>query len=125
MASPSSRSHLDDALVASALAVVAILCAAFRYLPMVDVPQHYAMVSILLHHGDPAYDFARRYTFDFVGRPYATVYWLGAALAYVMPLDVAMHATIILCTLAPFAGALVWLVATERSRVWLLAVIPF
>ena len=23
------------------------------------------------------YDFGRRYTFDFVGRPYATVYWLG------------------------------------------------
>jgi hypothetical protein len=36
-----------------------------------------------------------------------------------------MHVTIITCTLAPFVGAHVWLLATERSRVWLLAVVPF
>ena len=57
-----------------ALAGCAALCLAFRYLPMGDVPQHSAMVSIMLHHGDPAWGFAQRYTFDFLGRPYATVY---------------------------------------------------
>ena len=81
-----------------ALAGCAVLCLAFRYLPMVDVPQHYAMVSIMLHHGDPAWGFAQRYTFDFFGRPYATVYWLGAALGLVMPLGAAMRIVIAACT---------------------------
>ncbi len=123
--SPAKRTDLDDWLVAGALAVVALLCAVFRFLPMVDLPQHYAMVSILRHYHDPTYDFAHRYTFDFLGRPYATVYWLGAALAWVMPLGAAMHAVVIVCTVAPFAGAHAWLRATGRSRGWLLAVIPF
>ena len=123
--SPAKRTDLDDLLVAGALTVVALLCAVFRFLPMVDLPQHYAMVSILRHCHDPAYDFAHRYTFDFLGRPYATVYWLGAALAWVMPLGAAMHAVVIVCTVAPFAGAHAWLRASGRSRSWLLVVIPF
>jgi hypothetical protein len=116
--------RLDDALVACALAVVAGLCASFRYLPMVDLPQHYAMVSILVHHADPAFGFAQRYTFDFVGRPYATVYWLGAGLAHVMPLDAAMRVVVAVCTIAPFAGTHALLAAADRPRVWLLAAIP-
>ena len=51
---------------------------------MVDLPQHYAMVSILLHRADPSWGFAQRYTTDFLHRPYATVYWMGAALGSVM-----------------------------------------
>lgn len=123
--SPAKRPDLDDVLVAAALSAVALLCAVFRYLPMVDLPQHYAMASILRHHADPAYDFAHRYTFDFLGRPYATVYWLGAALAWLMPLGAAMHVVVIVCTLAPFVGAHAWLRVSARPRSWLLAVIPF
>jgi hypothetical protein len=109
----------------AALAGCAALCLAFRYLPMADVPQHYAMVSILLHHGDPAWGFAQRYTFDFFGRPYATVYWLGVALGTKMPLGAAMRIVVAVCTVAPLAGAQLLLVATRRSRVWLLPAIPF
>lgn len=109
----------------AALVGCAALCLAFRYLPMVDVPQHYAMVSIMLHHGDPAWGFAQRYTFDFFGRPYATVYWLGAALGAVIPLGEAMRIVIAACTVAPLAGAQFLLAATRRSRVWLLPAIPF
>lgn len=112
-------------MVLVALAGCAALCLSFRYLPMVDVPQHYAMVSIMLHHGDPAWGFAQRYTFDFVGRPYATVYWLGAALGAVMPLGAAMRIVIAACTVAPLAGAQLLLAATRRSRVWILPAIPF
>jgi hypothetical protein len=120
-----SRPTADDVMALVALAGCAALCLAFRYLPMVDVPQHYAMVSILLHHADPAWGFAQRYTFDFVGRPYATVYWLGAALGCVLPLGAAMRIVIAACTVAPIAGAHLLLVATRRSRVWLLPAIPF
>jgi hypothetical protein len=115
----------DDVMAVTALAGCAALCLAFRYLPMVDVPQHYAMVSIMLHHGDPAWGFAQRYTFDFLGRPYATVYWLGAALGTVLPLGAAMRIVVAACTVAPLAGAQLLLVATRRSRVWLLPAIPF
>lgn len=120
-----SRPNADDVMVLAALAGCAALCLAFRYLPMVDVPQHHAMVSIMLHHGDPAWGFAQRYTFDFLGRPYATVYWLGAALGAVLPLGAAMRIVIAACTVAPLAGAQLLLAATRRSRVWLLPVVPF
>lgn len=107
------------------MAMVGLLCVAFRYLPMVDLPQHYAMVSILRHHGDPAWDFARRFTFDFVSRPYATVYWLGAALAWVMPLAFAMRVVVAVCVVAPFVGLFVLLRATDRPRTPILWVLPF
>ena len=112
-------------MAGAALALCAGLCLTFRYLPMVDLPQHHAMVSILLHHGDPAWGFAQRYTFDFLGRPYATVYWLGAALGAVMPLRAAMHVVVAVCTIAPLAGEQALLVALRRPRVWLLPAIPF
>ncbi len=112
-------------MVLGALSAIFIACLAFRYLPMVDLPQHYAMVSILRHHGDPAWGFAQRYTFDFLGRPYATVYWLGWALSWVLPLAGAMRLVVAICTVAPFAGLWALLVATERPRYPLLLVLPF
>jgi hypothetical protein len=117
--------RLDDLLVAVALTACAALCLAFRYLPMVDLPQHYAMVSILLHRDDPSWGFAQRYTTDFLHRPYATVYWLGEALAWVMPLGAAMRIVVATCTVAPLAGAYALLVVTRRPRLWLLPAIPF
>jgi hypothetical protein len=117
--------RLDDWLIAAALAMVAAFCVWFRYLPMVDLPQHYAMVSIMIHHADPTFDFAQRYTFDFLGRPYATVYLLAAGIANVASLGVAMRIVVAICTIAPFAGAWALLVVTGRPRVWLLLAIPF
>jgi len=117
--------RIDDVLALAALGACAVLCLAFRYLPMVDLPQHYAMVSILVHHADPAWGFARRYTTDFLDRPYATVYWMGAALAHLMPLGAAMRIVVAVCTVAPLAGAHALLVATRRSRAWLLPAVPF
>jgi hypothetical protein len=115
----------DDVLVAVALSACAGLCLAFRYLPMVDLPQHYAMVSILVHRSDPGWGFAERYTTDFLHRPYATVYWLAEVLARVMPLAAAMRIVVAICTVAPFAGAFALLAATKRPRVWLLLAVPF
>jgi hypothetical protein len=125
MLSAVAGSRADDLMAGAALALCAAFCLTFRYLPMVDLPQHHAMVSILLHHDDPAWGFAQRYTFDFFGRPYATVYWLGAALGLVMPLRAAMHIVVAACTVAPLAGAHVFLVALRRPRVWLLPAVPF
>ena len=119
------RRRADDVLVALALVACAGLCLSFRYVPMVDLPQHYAMVSILVHGADPAWGFAHRYTTDFLHRPYASVYWIGAALASVMPLAAAMRIVVAGCTVAPFVGATLLLAALGRPRVWALASIPF
>lgn len=108
-----------------AVAAVAAFCLVFRYLPMVDLPQHYAMVSIFTHYHDPAYGFDQRYTFDLLGRPYATVYFLGAGLAKLMPLTAAMRIVVATCTVAPVLGARALLAATERPRVWALLAVPF
>src|SRR5947209_5012345 len=92
---------------------------------MVDLPQHYAMVSVFAHYRDPAYGFAERYTFDLFGRPYATVYLLGAGLAKLMPLAAAMRIVVAACTVAPVLGLRALLTATGRPRAWALLAIPF
>lgn len=116
--------RLDDLAVIAALAAVALLCLGVRYLPMIDLPQHYAMVSIIANHGDSAYGFADRFTFDFAGRPYATVYVFAAGLAKLMPLGAAMRITVALCTVAPLAGLYALLSATGRPRIYTLFALP-
>jgi hypothetical protein len=119
------RSAWPDLLVAGSAVGLALMCLLFRYLPMVDLPQHHAMVSILVHHRDPAFGFETRYTFDFLGRPYATVYWLGAALAKLLSLGAAMRVVVALCTVAPLGGAYLILRALGRPREWALLAVPF
>jgi hypothetical protein len=118
------RSRLEDALVLAGLVATAGLCVAFRYLPMTDLPQHWAMVSIIAHHDDPAYGFAGRFAFDFWGRPYATVYLLGAGLTRLVGLEAAMRVVVALCTIAPAAGLATLLRATGRPRLHALLAVP-
>ena len=117
--------QLEGRLFYAAVAAVAAFCLVFAYLPMVDLPQHYAMVSIFTHYHDPAYGFEARYTFDLLGRPYATVYVLGAGLAKIMPLGAAMRIVVAACTVAPVLGARALLAATGRPRMWALLAVPF
>jgi hypothetical protein len=119
------RHRLDDALVAGALAAVAVLCMAFAYLPMTDLPQHYALSSIVANHGDPAYGFAERYGFDFLGRPYAVLYLLAGGLAKILPLGAVMRFVVALCTIAPLAGLWALLAAAGRPRIYTLLALPF
>jgi hypothetical protein len=118
------RHRLEDVLVVAGLTAVAVLCVVFRYLPMTDLPQHWAMVSIIAHHGDPAYGFADRFTFDFWGRPYATVYLLGAGLTRLVGLEAAMRVVVALCTIAPAAGLAALLTVSGRPRVYALLAVP-
>lgn len=115
----------EDSVVLAAIALVAAACLAFRYLPMVDLPQHHAMVSVLRHHSDPAWGFSQRFSFDFVGRPYATVYLLAAALAFVVPLAVSMAVVVALAVTAPLLGSFALLRALDRPRTPVLLLVPF
>jgi len=117
--------RVEDWLFYVAVAAVAAFCLVFSYLPMVDLPQHYAMVSIFRNYDDPAYGFEQRYTFDLLGRPYATVYLFGAGLAKLVPLEAAMRIVVAACTVAPVLGVRALLAATGRPRVWALLAVPF
>lgn len=110
---------------AVAVALTATACMAFRYLPMVDLPQHYAMVSVFTHHGDPSYGFADRFTFDLLHRPYASVYLVAAALAKVLPLEIAMRLVVAACTVLPLVGLRALLAAAERPKHLALFAVPF
>ncbi len=112
-------------IFAAAIAVTAAVCMVFRYLPMVDLPQHYAMVSVFANHGDPTYGFADRFEFDLVHRPYASVYLVAAGLAKVFPLAVAMRVVVAACTILPIVGCRALLAATDRPRHLALLAVPF
>ena len=112
-------------IFAVALALTVTACVVVRYLPMVDLPQHYAMVSVFTNHSDPAYGFADRFTFDLVHRPYASVYLVAAGLAKVMPLAAAMRIVVAACTILPLLGLRSLLAATDRPRHLALLAVPF
>lgn len=111
-------------LFAAAVAVTAAICLVFRYLPMVDLPQHYAMVSVFTHAQDPAYGFAERFTFDLAHRPYASVYLVAAALAKLLPLAAALRIVVAACTILPIVGLRALLAATGRPRHLALLAVP-
>ena len=79
----------DDLLVAAALAACAALCLVFRYLPMVDLPQHLALISALHRLSDPT----TLYPTVFAARgeltPYLGYYHLVSLLNWLLPLELA------------------------------------
>ncbi len=61
-----------------------------RYVPIVDLPFHAAMSSIVRHYGDPEWRFADQFTLHFFASPYASLYLLGAFFSFFAPIHVAM-----------------------------------
>ncbi len=109
---------------AAAAAAVVALCLTFRYLPMMDVPEHAAMTSIIALHDDPVRGFQERFTFDFLKRPYLTVYFAAAGLSWLTGVRVALRVAIALCTVAPLLGLWLLLREARRPRVWAIALAP-
>ena len=82
----------------SALLLAALLapCAVLAYLPMTDLPQHLATVSILLHLDDPRFGFAKFYEPAWDRTLYALPYLLTMAIARLAPLEVSMRIVVVL-----------------------------
>ena len=82
----------------SALLLVLLLapCATLAYLPMTDLPQHLAAMSILLHLDDPRFGFAAFYEPAWDGSLYALPYLLAMALAPLVSLEVGMRVVVVL-----------------------------
>ena len=80
-------------LVSSVAVVVPLLIP--EYLPLVDWPQHLAVVTVLAEHGNPAYGFDRYIDVGPFMTTYLTFYGGGALLAQLFDVDTA--ARLLLC----------------------------
>ena len=98
-----------------AVCVVASLpCLTFRYLPMTDLPQHEAIVSIMRHMHDPSYGFERYYDWALDRTLYVFPYFLAVGLSFLLPVRMALHITVFLATLSYPLGVLLTLRALKK-----------
>jgi hypothetical protein len=103
-APPDDRLRVAAALAASAMMALPLWVG--RYLPLLDLPQHLAITTILLHHGDPAWHLAAYFDPQ---RGELTPYWAHylalEGLGRLMPVDVAARVFLSLYALAlPWAA---------------------
>jgi len=82
-------------------AALALPCIVFQYLPMVDLPQHEAILSIMLHLRSVAFGFDSYYTWAAGRTLYIIPYAAGFVLAQVMPLRLALH-IVVFCTVLSY-----------------------
>jgi hypothetical protein len=97
------------ALVGAAVASGVALLAPFwvgRVVPLLDLPQHLAVVSVLRHHGDPVWGFARFFDTDWAKfTPYWTYYAITYVLSFFFSVETASRVYLSAYALAfPWAG---------------------
>ena len=87
-----------------------------KYPPMVDLPQHAAVVFLLQHFFDPAYGFHEIFELDLFS-PYLFGHALGRLFAAAMPVPAAMKAVVSLALVA-LPAAMLHLFRRAGSDVW-------
>ncbi len=92
----------------------------FAYLPMIDLPQHLAIASILQHLGEPRYGFAAYYTSQ-LNTLYILPCLLTLGLAKLMPLKKALHVVVFLSVVLYPLG--VAFILRQRRRPWPLSLL--
>lgn len=94
-----------------------------HYLPMTDFPQHALQTAILRFYNDPVFGYQDHYVIRWF-TPYITVFLFGAALAFLMPLFVAMK--VVLSVAVVGLPAALWLAIRETGgdRWWALLGFP-
>jgi len=106
----------ERAVVWVAAAAVSLPILSFRYPPMLDLPQHEAIVGLLRHFGDPSFAPPGLYVLN-LGHGNQLFHFLALALSYVVPLDwackIVVAATIVANVvlagrLAAYRGASRW-----------------
>jgi hypothetical protein len=77
-----------------------------RFVPLLDLPQHLALVAVLRHHGDPAWGFERYFATEWGElTPYWTYYAVSYLLSFVFSVETASRVYLSLYALAfPWAG---------------------
>ena len=105
-------------LVLAASLLLAAPALVFAYLPMTDLPQHWAAVRILHSLDDPQYGLAANYVTAWSDTLYLLPYGLALGLAKLLPFEAAMRGTVFLSLLAYPLGVLALLRALGKP-VWL------
>lgn len=111
----------DARAVGSMAALCALLAApalVFAWLPLADMPQHWAAVRILHSLDDPAFGFAGHYETAWTQTLYVLPYALALGLAELLPFDAAMRVVTFLSLLSYPLGVLALLRAL-RKPAWL------
>lgn len=99
-------------------------CLAFEYLPMTDLPQHQAIVSIMRHMHDPAYGFEAYYEWALGRTLYVFPYFLALGLSFLIPLGWALRITVFVATLSYPLGVLLMLRALKKPLGLTLLALP-
>ncbi|MFQ5418438.1 MAG: hypothetical protein ACE5FL_15535 [Myxococcota bacterium] len=111
-------------LPAAAISTLAAPTLVLAYLPMTDLPQHLAVVSMWLHMDDPRFGFEAFYELAPGRTLYFVPYAIALALCRIMPLALAMHVVVFLSVIAYPLGVLAVLRATGRAGVLALLAVP-
>ncbi len=104
-------------------AVALVLLGSVAYLPMVDLPQHAAQVTLWKLLAEPGSGYAETYDWN-PFTPYLLVYAAGRLLAAVLPVALAMKLVVALVVLALPVSLLVLLRRTGGDRWWALLGFP-
>jgi len=115
-----AASRLPPAIVV----VLALPCLFLAYLPMTDLPQHTAVISILKNLGDPAFGFDAYYEAAPERTLYYFTYGIALALAKILPLEFVMRIIVFLSAIAYPLGVLAVLRATGRPGALALLALP-
>ena len=99
-------------------------CLVYRYLPMVDLPQHEAIVSIMLNLRERMFGFDAYYAWAPERTLYLVPYGLAAGLAQTMPLHRAINVVAFLATIAYPIGIVSYLRAMKRPAYLGLIALP-
>jgi hypothetical protein len=81
---------------------------------MTDLPQHEAIVSIMRHLHDPTFGFERYYDWALDRTLYVFPYFLAVGLAFIIPVKLALHVTVLLAVASFPFGVLLCLRALRR-----------
>ena len=108
----------------TAIVVLAAPCLFLAYLPMTDLPQHAAVMSILKNLGDPAFDFDAYYETTPDRSLYFFTYGIALAFAKIVPLEIAVRIVVFLSAIAYPLGVLAVLRATGRPGALALLSLP-
>jgi hypothetical protein len=123
-AAPPWSDHVVRLMVLACLAAAIWPVFAARDLPLTDLPNHLAAVSIWRYYHDPRFGFEQVYELNTPPVPYYLHYGLVYALSWIMPLRWASKAFLVITALALPAGLGAYLKAHRRPAVLAVAACP-
>ena len=116
-----TESHVEWRTAPTLLLIGVVLtlpCLVFPYLPMTDLPQHVAIVSIMRHLYDPAYGFSAHYTWALDRTLYVFPYLLALGFSYFLPVKLAVQVVVFWSVVSYPLGIVMFLHAARRP-LWL------